>query len=76
VSAKDDERCRPLKAFLGAAILLQVLEVERNARLVAYYPSVISWLHFKCFSRAHRDFLAISPSNCHPPRENISDVGQ
>ena len=53
-----------------------MLEVERNARLVAYYPSVMSWPHFECFSRAHRDLSAISPSNRHPSRENISDVGQ
>jgi len=74
LSDKDDERRRPLKAFFGAATLLQMLEVERNARFVAYYPSVMTWSHFERFSRAYRDFFAVSPSNCHPPRENISDV--
>jgi len=51
-----------------------MLEVERDARLVADYPSVVSWPDLECFSRAHRDLFALRSSNCHPTRQNVSDV--
>lgn len=60
---------------MGLLVSLEVLEVERNARLVADDPSVMPRPDFEGLSRVHRDFPAIGPPNCHPPRENISDVG-
>jgi len=51
-----------------------MFEVERHTRLIPHYPSIVTWLHLKSFSRSHGDFYTLAPSNSHVARENVSDM--
>lgn len=54
--------------------LLQMLEVQCDARLRADNPSVMSGSDLESFPRAHGHFSAVGGSNRHVSGEDVSDV--